>query len=109
MVCDVDGFAIYWVLDDEAIECEACDPDAGEPEDWPDWTDQDCWTHIDPPDQVEPSEADCQWAAQNFELPPIAGGAPEAFEPSDKDWDDLHAQTYGIDDSDIAANGLAVG
>jgi hypothetical protein len=41
MVCDTDGFAIYWVLDDEAIECTACDPDPGEPEDWPAWTDAD--------------------------------------------------------------------
>lgn len=111
MVCDTDGFAIYWVLDDDAIECTACDPDAGEPEDWPAWTDADCWTHIDTPNQLEPDQGDVEWLNNTPALPPIAGGAPDddQVEPSDADWDDLHAASYGFGDDDIQAAGLPVG
>jgi hypothetical protein len=113
MICDDDGFAIYWVLDDYAIECTACDPDAGEPSEWPEWTDADRWTHIDPPDQAEPSQEDSVWAAEHLELPPIAGGSPEPepepFEPTDADWDDYARWSGSITDDDIAAGGLAVG
>jgi hypothetical protein len=111
MLYDNDGYAVYWVLDDEAIECTACDPDAGEPEDWPAWTDADCWTHIDPPDQVEPTHDDIAWVNTHPILPPVCGGSPddEPFEPTDADWDDMYAASYGIGDDDIQAAGLPVG
>src|SRR5205807_1240230 len=48
-----------------------------------------------PPDDdlVEPTPDDVAWLAANSILPPppISGGAPEPFEPSDQDWDDLFA------------------
>jgi hypothetical protein len=95
MVCDDSGFAIYFTLDDQIIECGAGDKDYGDPAtDWPAWCDEFCWSHIDPPDQAE--------------LPAISGGAP-AFEPTDADWDDFYAASYGFGDDDIAAGGLAVG
>jgi hypothetical protein len=97
MVCDADGFAIYWVLDDDAIECTACDPEAGELEDWPAWTDADRWTHIDPPD--EPTEADVAWLDAHPILPPVAGGSPEpeSFEPTDADWDEMARWSAHLD------------
>jgi hypothetical protein len=33
-------------------------------------------------------QADIAWLNENPTLPPIAGGSPEPFEPSDEDWDD---------------------
>jgi hypothetical protein len=62
------------------------------------------------PDQAEPSEEDCRWAAENFELPALAGGSPEPFEPTDADWDDYYLWSYGLfTDEDVAAAGLPVG
>jgi hypothetical protein len=98
MLCDTDGFAIPFSLDDEVIEAPACDPDAGDPAEWPSWCDEHRW---------EPSDEDCRWAAEHFELPPADD---DQVERSDADWDELHAQTYGgITDEDLAAAGLAVG
>lgn len=36
-------------------------------------------------------QADVAWLNENPTLPPISGGSPEPFEPSDEDWDDYHA------------------
>jgi hypothetical protein len=104
-------YAVYFVLDDDIIECTACDPEAGEPSDWPSWCDQDRWTHIDEPDQV--SLDDVAWLNSNplpLPLPaPIAGGSPGPFEPSDQDWEDYARWSGHTTDADIAAAGLAVG
>jgi hypothetical protein len=100
MVHDADGFAIYWVLDDAAIECTACDPDAGPPEVWPAWTDLDRFTCIDPDDQVEPTDADVEWLnVTRFPLP-ISGGSPEPeneWEPSPEDWRDYHEHCLEVE------------
>src|SRR5258707_440523 len=61
MICAVAGFEISWVRDAAATNGPACDPGAGEPSEWPGWTDSDLWTHVDEPDQAEPSEEDCRW------------------------------------------------
>jgi hypothetical protein len=46
---DREGFAIPFSDDDVIIECGACDPDHGEPAEWPAWTDAARW---------EPSQED---------------------------------------------------
>jgi hypothetical protein len=101
--------AVYFSDHDAVIECGACDPDYGEPEGWPPWTDQ----------RWEPTAADSAWL-NTHPLPPIAGGAPESG-PSDQDWEDYHRWSawqdrleqiygpHGITDDDIQAAGLPVG
>jgi hypothetical protein len=101
MLLDTDGFCIPFSTDDQIIEAGCDDPDYGEPNDWPDWCDSHRYT-----------AADVAWLNDNPILPPIAGGALEPFEPfepTDAEWDELHAASYGPDDNDIAAGGLAVG
>jgi hypothetical protein len=67
-------FDVYFATDDQIIECTATDPHAGDPADWPSWTDADRWEL----DLVEPSQEDSAWAAEHLELPaPISGGAPD--------------------------------
>jgi hypothetical protein len=110
------SMAVYFADDDAIIECTACDPDAGEPADWPAWTDAERFACIDPDPGapgVEPTPDDVAWLAANPSLPPIspaverrmaalaavadsiatgiltppvAGGSP--FEPTDADWDE---------------------
>jgi hypothetical protein len=73
----------------------------------------------DQADHFTPSDADNTWAAQNLDLPmPLCGGAPEPFEPSDADWDDMArwcewVETMDMDrfirDEDLQAAGLPVG
>jgi hypothetical protein len=48
LICDNDGFAIPFADDDQYIECEAVDPEAGESETWPSWTDQERWSTVLP-------------------------------------------------------------
>jgi hypothetical protein len=38
---DAHGYAVPWADDDAVIECGALDPEHGEPEAWPAWTDED--------------------------------------------------------------------
>ena len=111
MIYDTEGFAIPFADHDALIECGALDPDHGDPETWPAWTDQ----------RWEPTEADHTLLAEHPILPPICGGAPEAFQPSDQDWEDYHRWSawqdrlegihgpYSIADDDIQAAGLPVG
>jgi hypothetical protein len=60
-----------------------------------------------------PGPDDQAWLAANPILPPISGGSPdvdpEPFEPSDQDWDDLFAASYGPGDDDLQAAGLPCG
>ena len=51
---DENGFAIPSadLLADQLTECTALDLEAGDPAEWPDWTDADVW---------EPSDADRRW------------------------------------------------
>ena len=91
------SLAVYFADHDDVIECGACDPCYGDPADWPEWTDADRWTHIDPPDQVDPSPDDCRWAAGHLELPaPISGGAP-----ADDEWsrrlEEMHQASRWLD------------
>ena len=82
MLCDSDGFAIPFADAAAVIECGATDPDYGEPESWPPWTDAV---------RFEPSPADSAastadfWLAAN-PLPPIAGGGHTG--PTDADSDE---------------------
>ena len=34
-------------------------------------------------------QADIQWLNENPTLPPIAGGSPEPYEPTDADWEEM--------------------
>jgi hypothetical protein len=78
-------FDVYFASDDQIIECTACDPDAGEPADWPAWTDACRW---------EPTPDDVAWL--NTSPPPISGGAPE-WEPSEADWADYHEHCLEVE------------
>lgn len=51
-------YATPWTADDVIIECEAIDPEAGDPQDWPSWTDAD---------RYEPSPDDVAWHAEQVE------------------------------------------
>jgi hypothetical protein len=84
------GFAIPFADDDLVIECGACDPHYGEPSTWPAWVDACRW---------EPTPDDVAWLNH------------EPFEPSDEDWDDMYAASYGgFTDEDLATSaGLPVG
>jgi hypothetical protein len=82
------SFAVYFADDDAVIECGACDPEYGEPEGWPEWVDADRW---------EPTPDDVAWLNH------------EPYQPTDQDWDDLFAASYGFGDDDIQAAGLPVG
>jgi hypothetical protein len=42
-------------------------------------------------------QADIQWLNENPTLPPITGGSPEPFEPSDEDWADYHEFCREVD------------
>jgi hypothetical protein len=80
----------------------------------------DAW-FADQATHAVPSQSDVAWLNDNPSLPPIAGGAPEPFEPSAADWDDYARWSeyqdrlegiYGLDritDEDIEAAGLPVG
>jgi hypothetical protein len=95
---DQQGYAIPWTTDDEIIECGANDPEYGEPESWPEWTDIY---------QFEPLPEDRAWLSAQQEM---------SIEP---DWDEysrwsawqdaLEAAHPPIRDQDIIAAGLAVG
>jgi hypothetical protein len=96
--------------DDAIAEAEAlCNgPSYSEnPAEWPAWCDDWCYEPTEAPPVVD--QADIEWLNNNPVLPPIAGGAPEPFEPSDQDWDDLYVASYGIGDDDLRAGGLPVG
>src|SRR4051794_33755615 len=80
MLCDVDGFAIPFAADDAVIECGACDPEYGDPAEWPAWTD-----------------ADIVWLNENPTLPPLSGGSPEPFVPTAADWADYEAFCREVD------------
>jgi hypothetical protein len=66
----------YDRLHDQLAECELLDPEAGEPEDWPGWTDEVTWElgpGTDPlpcsppppePAPFEPSREDREWIAE---------------------------------------------
>src|SRR5689334_9625554 len=47
------------------------------------------------PDQAEPDPVDVAWLNEN--PPPIAGGAPEPFEPSAEDWDEMARWSEHLD------------
>ena len=47
MLHEPEDFSTPFAGDDGVIECTACDPDAGEPADWPAWTDADRWEPTD--------------------------------------------------------------
>jgi hypothetical protein len=80
----------------------------------------DAWLH-DQAARIEPSAADVEWLNSNPTLPPIAGGAPEPFEPSASDWEEYHLWSlwqdrleaiygpHGVTDDDVAAAGMPVG
>lgn len=55
---DADGFEIPFSDHDDVIESVAAldDPDAGEPEEWPEWVDDHVWTAFEPP--YEPTAED---------------------------------------------------
>ena len=59
---DENGYAIPWAGDDAVIECAACDPLGGQPEDWPEceWIDGNRYALGPDPDQTtdEPAEED---------------------------------------------------
>jgi hypothetical protein len=108
MLHDAQGFATPFATDDAVIEAGLDDPDYGDPAEWPAWTDQR--VEVGPAYHPEPAAGDVAWLNSNPILPPIAGGAPEAFEPTDQDWDDMYAAAYGgFTDEDLAATGLSVG
>jgi hypothetical protein len=52
---DAEGHEIPWAEDDRWIECGLDDADFGEPEGWPDWTDEGRWEADQP---YEPSAED---------------------------------------------------
>lgn len=54
-------------------------------------------------------QADVAWLNENPSLPPITGGSPEPFEPSDADWDDYARWSSALTDEDLMAAGLPVG
>jgi hypothetical protein len=54
-------------------------------------------------------QADVAWLNENPTLPPITGGSPEPFEPSDADWDDYARWSGALTDDDLTAAGLPVG
>jgi hypothetical protein len=63
---DSNGFCIPFSTDDQYIELELLDPNAGSPEGWPSWCDEFRWVPSDadfrpaPDDHYEPSAEDWQ-------------------------------------------------
>jgi hypothetical protein len=62
-------------------------PDYEDAAAWPAWTDRDTWT------TTEPTPLDILAA---FGLPPISGGSPEAYQPTDDDLDEYAAWSTGL-------------
>jgi hypothetical protein len=81
-------FAVYFATDDDIIECTACDPDAGDAETWPSWT--DAFRFVPTPDDVA-------WLNH------------EPYQPTDQDWDDMALYSGHFTDEDLTAAGLPVG
>jgi hypothetical protein len=94
---------------------EGPEPDAGDPAEWPAWTDDWYW-EVDPDEVAElhalelervealadgphPSVGEAIWAQMaEGSLPPIAGGAPdEPFEPSAEDLADYAVWSERLD------------
>jgi hypothetical protein len=67
----------YFSDHDAIIECEALDAEAGEPETWNSWTDQDRW---------EVSQADVEFI-----------NTPEPFVPSEEDLREYHQWCEHVD------------
>ena len=96
------------------------EPDQGDADDFPalepDMIDDEDLDELS--EDFEPAPEDAAWVAEHPALPPISGGAPEPFEPTDADWDDFHRWCEMSDlaelrrrytDDDLRAAGLAVG
>jgi hypothetical protein len=122
MLHDEQGFAIYFADDDRYTDCGADDPEYGEPEGWPIWTDEFVWVSSRDVPPVLPGEDDCRWAAEHVALPIVDGPLVESWAEyvrwserldamnEDALWRDQLEQMHYIDgDEACAAAGLSVG
>jgi hypothetical protein len=106
MLLDTEGFAIPFTDDDAVIEAGCDDPDYGEPEGWPEWTDGDCWA---------PTAADEAWlAAQNADADDWPADAEwsrhiEEIAEASRWQDQVEAMHWSDGDDDLRAAGLPAG